>query len=154
MQWPAPEDAAQYKVDTQRVQVSLWCILIGYFGALSIYHNDTWTLWEVDTISRLRPQSRYYSYGSFRKLGVLYFVVLVLRIILFRVLCWGRLFSKLPYTCLRDRCSFLSEGWIGSLLLLLAEIFEWLWNSECFERNLSRKTQSWKKNRAAQVSTK
>ena len=28
----------------QRVQVSLWCILIGYFGVLSIYHN-TWTLW-------------------------------------------------------------------------------------------------------------
>ena len=29
----------------QRVQVSLWYILIGYFGGLSIYHNDTWTLW-------------------------------------------------------------------------------------------------------------
>ena len=28
------------------VQVSLWYILIGYFGGLSIYHNDTWTLWE------------------------------------------------------------------------------------------------------------
>ena len=30
---------------SQRVQVSLWYILIGYFGGLSIYHNDTWTLW-------------------------------------------------------------------------------------------------------------
>ena len=25
----------------QRVQVSLWNILIGYFGVLSIYHKDT-----------------------------------------------------------------------------------------------------------------
>ena len=30
---------------TQRVQVSLWYILIRYFWGLSIYHNDTWTLW-------------------------------------------------------------------------------------------------------------
>ena len=30
---------------TQRVQVSVWYILIGYFGGLRIYHNDTWTLW-------------------------------------------------------------------------------------------------------------
>ena len=29
----------------QRVQVSLWYILIGYFAGLSIYHSDTWTLW-------------------------------------------------------------------------------------------------------------
>ena len=33
---------------SQRVQVSLWYILIGYFGGLSIYHNDTWTLWVED----------------------------------------------------------------------------------------------------------
>ena len=32
---------------TQRVQVSLWYILIGYFGGLSIYHSATWTLWDL-----------------------------------------------------------------------------------------------------------
>ena len=36
---------------SQRVQVSLWYILIGYFGGLSISHNDTWTLWVM--IARL-----------------------------------------------------------------------------------------------------
>ena len=34
---------------TQRVQVSLRYILIGFFwGGLSIYHNDTWTLWATE----------------------------------------------------------------------------------------------------------
>ena len=33
----------------QRVQVSLWYILIGYFGGLSIYHSDTWSLWVHNT---------------------------------------------------------------------------------------------------------
>ena len=39
---------AKQKLVTQRVQVSLlWYILIGYFGGLSIYHSDTWTLWVI-----------------------------------------------------------------------------------------------------------
>ena len=25
--------------------IMVYSILIGYFGGLSIYHNDTWTLW-------------------------------------------------------------------------------------------------------------
>ena len=39
------EPASRRSVQPQRVQVSLWYILIGYFGGLSIYHSDTWTLW-------------------------------------------------------------------------------------------------------------
>ena len=34
--------------------------------------------------------------GSFRKLGVPYFGVLMIRILLFRVLYWGPLFSETP----------------------------------------------------------
>ena len=42
-----PTAFAHGRLRPQRVQVSLWYILIGYlgFGGLSIYHNDTWTLW-------------------------------------------------------------------------------------------------------------
>ena len=36
------------------------------------------------------------SYASFRKLGVPYFGVLIIRILLFRVLYWGPLFSETP----------------------------------------------------------
>ena len=36
------------------------------------------------------------SCGGFRKLGVLYFGVLIIRILLFRVLHWGPLFSETP----------------------------------------------------------
>ena len=36
------------------------------------------------------------SYGSFRKLGVPYFGVLTIRILLFRVLYWGPPFSETP----------------------------------------------------------
>ena len=35
---------------SQRVQVSLWYILIGYFGGLSIYHSDTWSLWDCQAL--------------------------------------------------------------------------------------------------------
>ena len=38
---------ATVRFTSQRVQVSLWYILIGYFGGLSLYHNDTWTLWAL-----------------------------------------------------------------------------------------------------------
>ena len=53
---------------TQRVQVSLWYILIGYFGGLSVYHNDTWTLW----VSYLRrgldsPTSDKGGFGALRR---------------------------------------------------------------------------------------
>ena len=34
--------------DTQRVQVSLWYILRPPKYPISIYHNDTWTLWDTD----------------------------------------------------------------------------------------------------------
>ena len=36
------------------------------------------------------------SYGGFRKLGAPYFGVLMIRILLFRVLYWGPLFSETP----------------------------------------------------------
>ena len=36
--------------------------------------------------------------GSFRKLGVPYFGVLIIRILLFRVLYWGPLFSETPHS--------------------------------------------------------
>ena len=48
---------------TQRVQVSLWYILIGYFGGLSIYHNDTWSLWEKRVLHGL-PFEFYASAGK------------------------------------------------------------------------------------------
>ena len=42
------------------------------------------------------PHRRELRYGSFRKLGVPYFGVLIIRILLFRVLYWGPLFSETP----------------------------------------------------------
>ena len=40
-----------WRYESQRVQVSLWYILIGSFGGLSFYNNDTWTLWEYSRFS-------------------------------------------------------------------------------------------------------
>ena len=40
--------------------------------------------------------SGYCIYGSFRKLGVPYFGVRIISILLFRVLFWGPLFSETP----------------------------------------------------------
>ena len=42
-------------------------------------------------------------YGTFRKLGVPYFGVLIIRILLFRLLYWGPLFSETPLS-LYDWC--------------------------------------------------
>ena len=46
----------------QRLQVPVWYILIGYFGGLSIYHNDTWTLWDKDSDFQVPKGSTLYSY--------------------------------------------------------------------------------------------
>ena len=45
---------------------------------------------------RLRSPFGQKQLGSFRKLGVPYCGVLIIRILLFRVLCWGPLFSETP----------------------------------------------------------
>ena len=44
----------------------------------------------------LRLATEFKVYGSFRKLGVLYWGVLIVRILLFRVLYEGSLFSETP----------------------------------------------------------
>ena len=51
-----------------------------------------------------------YIYGSFRKLGVPYFGVLIIRILLFRVLYWGPLFSETPIYIYIYTHGFLARG--------------------------------------------
>ena len=45
--WGTLNDSCRIIIGTQKGTIMLTTthILIGYFGGLSVYHNDTWTLW-------------------------------------------------------------------------------------------------------------
>ena len=81
--------------------------VLGWGGGLGLSSKTSSSGFRVACGFRFKvPGSwAHFRYGSFRKLGVPYFGILIIRILLFRVLYEGPLFSETPIFMVQDALS-------------------------------------------------